>query len=199
MPYFPFLKILKQFNWLDIFVVILLFRICYIAMKNGLAIEIFKLLGTIFAVYIACHYYAAISDWIRQQIKDLVPARMPLDFLDYFCFTILVTARYLIFALLRSVFYSYIKFEAVPKLNKYGALLFSLARSVLFIGLIIFIMVITNISYLKSSVRDSYMGPRIFQIVPDVYRWTWEKVMSRFMTKETFNMTVEEVRETFLR
>jgi len=60
-------------------------------------------------------------------------------------------------------------------------------------------MVITNISYLKSSVRDSYMGPRIFQIVPDVYRWTWEKVMSRFMTKETFNMTVEEVRETFLR
>jgi uncharacterized membrane protein required for colicin V production len=40
------LDFLKQFNWIDIFVFCLSLRIAFIALKNGLAAEVFKILGT---------------------------------------------------------------------------------------------------------------------------------------------------------
>ena len=50
-------EIIKQFNWVDIFVIILSVRVLYIAVKNGLPVELFKLLGTIAAIYLSLHYY----------------------------------------------------------------------------------------------------------------------------------------------
>ena len=52
---------LKQINWVDIFAVILLIRVCYISIKTGFLTEIFKLLGTVCAILLACHYYVRVS------------------------------------------------------------------------------------------------------------------------------------------
>ena len=81
----PWLKVMKQFNWVDIFSLILIFRICYIASKRGMSVEFFKLLGTIFSIYLALHYYTLISDWIQELVRELVPQRVPLDFFDFLC------------------------------------------------------------------------------------------------------------------
>ena len=51
------IEFLKGLNWVDVFVVILLIRITYIAVKTGLSVEVFKSLGTVCAVYLALHYY----------------------------------------------------------------------------------------------------------------------------------------------
>jgi uncharacterized membrane protein required for colicin V production len=62
------LERLQQFNWVDVFVVILLLRIIYCAIKNGIFIEFFKLLGMLLSCYLFLHYYTKLSVFFKRRI-----------------------------------------------------------------------------------------------------------------------------------
>lgn len=188
------LDTIRQFNWVDIFVIIVLFRIGYIAIKGGLPVEFFKLLGTLAAIYLPLHYYTMVSDFIRQRVAIV---NMPLDFVDFLFFIFLAMLGYLIFLALRSVFTRFIKMEAVPHLNKWGGFILGVSRGFLCAGLIIFILVISTVGYLKTSVKDSYLGSRLFNLAPATYNWLWNNFASKFMSSEKFNKTILEVQENF--
>jgi len=186
------LDTIKQFNWVDILVVILLFRIGYIAIKNGLAVGFFKLLGALFAIYLSLHYYTGLSDFVRGRIGI---KKLPLEFLDFLFFVALASLGYLIFVLLRTVFCHFIKTEAAPKLNQWGGFILGAVRGFLCVGLITFMLAISSVSYLKNSVKDSYSGRYLFKFTTDTYSWLWNAVTSKFMTGEKFNKTILEVQE----
>lgn len=190
------LGIIRQFNWVDIFVLILLLRICYIAVKNGFPVEFFKLCGTVFAVYLALHYYTSLSDIIRQRMFG---PKMPLQFLDFLCFLFLSIAGYLIFVLLRQVFCRFIKMEAAPKLNKWGGLILGACRGVLLSSLVIFAFIISHVAYFKNSAYGSYSGRRLFKVAPAAYAKIWESFASKFMAREKFNEVVAEVEADFIK
>lgn len=191
------LDILKQLNWFDLVLLILLFRIGYIALRSGLPIELFKLLGTVLAIYLSLHYYTAGADFIRSRFA--ADKKMPLEFLDFLVFLGLAIAGYSILVLLRSVFYRFIKLEAVDRLNKWGGFLLGIVRGMLVSGLIIFMLVISSISYLRMSVKSSYLGPRFFQVAPNTYSWLWNNLTSKFMAQEKFNKTISEVQDSFVK
>ena len=184
------LNILKQFNWVEIFFAILLIRICYVAVKNGFPVELFKLLGTLSAAYLSLHYYIIFSDYIVGRIGEKF---IPLEYLTFFSFIALAILGYLIFMLLRKVFSRFIQMEAVPKLNKWGSLILSMMRGFLFVSLLIFILVIAPTGYFRNSVNNSYSGKRLFNIAPTTYTWLWNGIMSKFRTQEKFNETILEV------
>ena len=188
------LNIIKQFNWADILLIIVFYRICYIGVVNGLPSEIFKLLGIILANYVSFHYYTVFSDFISSHI-DL--RKVPLEFLDFLCFVIMILVAHVIFMVLRGLFARAIKLEAVPRLNKWGGLILSLVRGYLLAGLICYAMAISSIAFLKDSVKHSYIGVRMFTASPDTYTWLWKNVASKFMVREKFNETILEVQEKF--
>lgn len=186
------LDIIKQFNWVDIIVVIILFRICYIAVKSGLPVELFKILGTLLAIYLSLHYYTMLSDFFRNRIAV---KSLPLEFLDFLSFTVLAILGYLIFVSLRVLFHRLIKMEATPQFNKWGGLILGVGRGILLGGLIIFMLIISSVSYLKNSVKDSYSGKRLFKVAPATYSALWDNLMSKFATQEKFNSTILEVQK----
>lgn len=188
------LEIVKKFNWIDIFVIILLFRICYISIRSGVAVEFFKFLGTLVAVFVSLHYYTVFSDYLGSRF---VHKGMPLLFLDFLSFVILVIVSYFVFVSIRIVFHHLIKLEAVPNLNRAGGLVLGVARGFLLTGLITYMLVISSISYLKNSVEDSYLGGRFFKIAPATYSWLWDNIASKFMNAENLNSTILEVQEGF--
>lgn len=190
------LEVIKQFNWVDILLVILLIRICYISFKNGLSVELFKLLGTIAAIYLALHYYTALSDWVMMSLA-VVKEKMPIDFLDFLSCFFIAAVGYLIFVELRIFFYRFINIEAAPRLNHWGGLLLGIGRGVLLVGLIMYLLAISSITYLNRSVRNAYYGSRFFKVAPKMYSSMWNGFFSKFMTKEEFNKTVTEVKESF--
>jgi uncharacterized membrane protein required for colicin V production len=189
------LDIVKGFNWLDIVIIILLFRTIYVAMKIGLAAELFKLLGTILAIYLSLHYYTGLSDYL----KSLMPSLkiIPLGFLDFLFFVVLAVSGYIIFVFLRESFSRFIKMEAVPNLNKYGGMLLGVAGGFLFTGLLMFMLAISTVNYLEGSLKSSYLGNRFFKIAPATYTFLWDNLMSKFMPSEKFNQTVLEVKNKF--
>lgn len=187
------MDIIKQFNWIDIVVVILLMRMGYIALKNGLPSELFKFLGTVSSIYLSLHYY---SSW-SAILKERTLKNMPLEFLNFFSFLVLVFLGYLIFVILRKLVLKLITVEPVEKLNQWGGFVLGIIRAGLMISLLIFILVISNINYLKNSVEDSYLGKRIFNIAPTTYAVLWNNLASKFMTDEAFNKNIPDIVSSF--
>ena len=185
------LDILKKFNWIDFLVIIILFRTCSIAFKNGLVIEFFKTLGTVSAIYLSLHYYTRLSDFL---IKRFGLSSIPLMFFDFILFMFLVILTYLIFVGLREVFSKFIQMEAVPQLNQWGGFILGLTRGFFLVGLVVFALVISNTSYLEKSVSDSYLGKRLIEVAPTTYSALWNGFFSKFMTKESFNDAVLEAK-----
>lgn len=188
------LDTLKQFNWVDILLVIILFRISYNAMKTGVPLEFLKLLGTIVAIYLAMHYYTSLVDWVMQQ-AHIAKEEMPLDFFDFLSFIFLAIVGYLIIFSLRVILFHFIKKETRSNLNKWIGLIFGLTRGLILAGLVTFMLVISTGSYLKKSAVNSYFGRRMFNVAPDIYSWIWEKITSKFATGEEFNKTILEVQK----
>jgi len=184
------LNVLKQFNWVDIFFVIILIRTCYVAVKNGFPAELFRLLGIILAIYLSLHYYINFSDYI---IGYAGAKNLPPEYLTFISFVVLVILGYLIFTLLGKVFSRFIKMEAIPNLNRWGSLILGIARSFLLVSLLIFIFVIAPTGYFRNSVNNSYSGKRLFKIAPAAYTWLWNSIMSKFRTQEKFNDAILKV------
>lgn len=189
------LDTLKQFNWVDILCIIVLFRVAFISMKSGFSTEVFKLSGTILAAYISFHYYTLFSDAFTSRfgLKEI----MPIPFMDFLCFLILALLGYLVFVLLRITFYRFINVEAVNNLNRWGGLVLGVLRGVLLSSLIMFTLVISTLTYLKKSAADSYSRRYIFNIAPNTYTWIWNTITSKFMSQESYSKTVSEVQEDF--
>jgi len=187
------LNTLKQFNWVDVFFVIVCIRICYVALKSGFPAELFRFLGTISAIYLSLHYYVDFSDYILNNIGS---KNLPPQYLGFCSFIALAFLGYLIFALLGRFFSRLIRMEAVAGLNKWGSLILGVIRSFLFVSLVTFTFVITPTSYFKNSVTNSYSGKRLFEIAPATYTWMWDSIMSKFRAKEKFNSAILKVRES---
>ncbi len=186
------LDFLKQFNWIDILVVILLFRICYIALKVGLATELFKISGTILGIYLALHYYVAIDEWMMQRMG--AKART-FPFLSFCLLIIIPFLSYVFFVLVRGLFLRFMKMEAVPKVNKYGGFGLGIFRGILFISLIMYIFIASPFSYLKKSVVSSFSGKPILTVAPATYSWLWDSIISKFRAQEKFNNMVYDIQE----
>ena len=184
------MEALKQFNWVDIFSIILFLRICYVATKTGLPVEIFKLLGTLLATYAALHYFTAVSDLFGGKVNI---EKMSLEFRDFLAFLVLASAGYIFMVLVRMVFFQFIKIEAVSLLNKWGGFILGLGRGLLLTSIAVFGLTISTLPYLKTSVEKSYLGGRIFQVAPATYTSLWNNLGAKFLPKETFNKVVYEV------
>jgi uncharacterized membrane protein required for colicin V production len=190
------LNTLKQFNWLDIFLLVLIFRICYIALKGGFTVELFKFLGSVVAIYVSMHYYVSLSDFLVQYLP--IDKKTQLEFIYFIIFIILVFSAYMVFVLIRNAFNQLVKVEAVSTFNKWGGLILGAVRSILLSSLIVFSLAISNVSYLKDSVKHSYLGPRVFSFAPNTYFWIWNSVGSKFITFETQNDAVLKAQEEII-
>ncbi len=182
------------FNFLDYIILIVLFRICYIAAKMGFSVEIFKFLGALFSTYTALHYYTTFSDFIQ---KRFLPKAMPLEFLDFVVFLLLITVVYLCFVGLRSLLFRFIQLNAIPKINQMAGFILGIGRGFLVIGLLSFSLAISSVSYLNSSIKHSYLGSRALAISPQTYEWFWSNIFSKFSAHEKFNSTVREALDKF--
>ena len=184
------LNILEEFNWVDLFFVILLIRICYVASKYGFSVELFKFLGTLSGVYLSLHYYLIFSDYL---VKRIGLKNVSIEYLTFSSFVALAILGYLIFVLLRKVFSRFIHMEAVSGLEKWGSLILGIARSFLLISLIIFIFLIAPGGYFRNSVNNSCSSRRLFKIAPATYTCLWNNIMSKFRTQEKFNEAILKV------
>ncbi|MDI6758970.1 MAG: CvpA family protein [Candidatus Omnitrophota bacterium] len=191
------LEILHKLNWVDLVLIVIFLRAIWIGARTDLPIELFKFLGTVSATYLSLHYFTIFSDSLKHILSFVIKAA-PIELIDFISFVILVIIGYLIFAALRILFYRFLKMEAVPALSRWGGFILSIARGILLASLIVFMLVISSISYFKNSCARSYSGKTLFNVAPQAYNWLWNNIASKFLSDEKYNNAILEVQKDFM-
>src|SRR3989338_5766022 len=111
------LGIIKQVNWLDILILIILIRASYVAIKTGFPLELFKILGVTLATCLSLHYYSGVSAFISASLGF---KNIPTALLNLLSFILLAGAALLAAFVLRKLIFRFVKMEAVSGLNKWG-------------------------------------------------------------------------------
>jgi len=184
-------SILSQINWVDIAVISLFIRILYVAAKNGFIIELFKLIGVVVTIYISLHYYSALAGLL---IKRTGVQQYPVVFVEYFIFLLLVLGTYGFFILLRTLFFNFVKMEAIPALSKWGGFVLGFFRAFLASSLVVCVLALSTIPYFSGSAAKSYWGESLYNTAVSTYSFFWNGVMSKFMVHEKFNEDILEVK-----
>lgn len=159
--------ILKQINWVDIFVLILLVRGTYIGLRHGFITEIFKIFGIIVALFVSLHYYGNLSRFLATQalFSKLSPSLQ-----QGISFVALILLSLAIFELGHFVIRSLMRVEGSGVLEKTGGGVCGFIRGAVIAGLILFALNLLPVTYLKTSInRNSWSGPQLVKIGPAIY------------------------------
>lgn len=176
-----FTPLIKQLNWVDIFILILIIRITYIGIKRGLVTELFKILGTILSIFLSMHYYPKLGNFIHER------SPLPLGFADFISFLALVIMGHLFFLMLRTTFLLLVRIEPQNILNKWGGLILGILRGLLAVSLFISILCLSTIKYFEKSAKRSFSSNYLSKIAPKTYEFLFDNLFIKFSPKERLN------------
>jgi uncharacterized membrane protein required for colicin V production len=180
----------RQLNWVDILVLIVFLRLTYISMKQGLGVEFFKLSGSLFALYLALHYYFSFAAFLNGYTRNLAPE---ITFVELITFVILFAFGYLFFWSIRIATFRFMTAEVNSEFSKWGGFVCALFRSCLLTSLILFALVLPGNAYFKDSVRYSFSGNYFSKVAPATYTFIWESIVSKFNSGEKYNSAVQDI------
>ncbi|MGE5279413.1 MAG: CvpA family protein [Deltaproteobacteria bacterium] len=184
-------KHLTGINWVDLLILGTVLRMCYIGIRTGTGIELFKLLSLWFVTVIAFHVYTTpLSDYLNAKLPAL-----PLDAGDFFVFGVLVTVVTILFRIIRESFFLLVKIEAKNTLDKWMALALGCLRGFWVASIALYIMTISTIQYLEVSVKSSLFGSRVLRMAPAIYENSVTGLLNKILPYGEPNGEVERTLE----
>jgi uncharacterized membrane protein required for colicin V production len=170
-------KYLIGLNWMDFLIIGIIGRMCFIGIKTGAGIEIFKLLSLWFVTVVSFHIYTTpLSDYLNTKLPAL-----PLDAGDVFVFCCLVTVITLLFRVIRESFFLLVKIEANNVIDKWAGIMLGCLRGFWIASIGLFIMTISTSEYLEVSAKSSIIGHKLLSIAPHIYRGSAEGFINRII------------------
>lgn len=159
------MQILSKINWVDVFVVILMVRMSYVAFMDGLSHEIFPFFGTLIVFVLSLHYYARLGALISQNLGN-----MPAEISNCLGFIILVVVFGVIVKFLKLILDRIVKVQWHPVIEKFGGLFVGILKAYLITAMVLTIIAMVPLSYLKWSIKDrSLTGKYVLMAGPEIY------------------------------
>lgn len=173
-------------NWADFLAVVIIARMCYIGIKTGIGIELFKVIGLWLATVISFQIYTTpLSDALNERLPAL-----PLDAGDFFVFVCLVTIVILAVRIVRESFFLLVKIEAQSTVNRWTGLTVGFLRGLWICSLVFFALTISTIQYLEESTKASLLGHRLLVMAPHIYKGAYDGLISKFFPRSKINEEV---------
>ncbi len=159
------MDILARINWVDVLIIIIMFRMSYVAFQDGLSHEIFPLIASICTVTLGIRYYERLAAFLSRHAFN-----MPIDWASFLSFTTLVIGISIVFKLIRAVLDKIVKVAWHPAIEKFGGLVFGIIRASIVTSVILIILALLPMSYLTWSIKDrSLTGIYFLRIGPAIY------------------------------
>jgi uncharacterized membrane protein required for colicin V production len=158
-------QILSQINWVDVFVVILMFRMSYVAFMDGLSHEIFPLIGSIAVLVLSLHYYKTLGDTISAGMGGIPP-----EITNLLGFVIIVVISGFAVKFLKIVIDKIVKVQWHPVIEKFGGLFAGMVKAYVITAVILTMMALIPLSYIRWSVQDRSLTGKYFLMAgPQAY------------------------------
>ena len=158
-------EVFQRINWVDVLIVILLFRTSYIGARNGLSEEIFRIIGVLLGLFLSIKFYSPLGSRINSTIS------LPQEFIDGATFLILILLSMLSLKLISLGLTKIVKLAFADKIDKWGGFIVGLFRGAVLMSLLFMLFSIIQVDYLVKSVEErSLTGPYVEKIAPNVYQ-----------------------------
>jgi uncharacterized membrane protein required for colicin V production len=158
------MEILKQINWLDILVLIVILRTVYIGTKLGLTAELFNFFGVLVSLVCAVMWYSRMADFL------VINFKLPIWLSQFLCFIIIAQILRLIFKYSLALLLKVLNVQFIPQLERIGGGVIGLGRGVILSGIIILAIGLIPNSYLKESIEEkSFSGKFLVTAVENTY------------------------------
>ncbi len=180
---------MSALNWIDVLMIGIMIRMFYVGVKTSFFIELFKLLGVVFAIFITHHYYDDFGKLLHQRVH-FAPI-----FADTVSFALLWIVVVLIFKLVRDALLLLFKMHANPAIDQWGGFIVALSRGVLLCSLTFMLVYVSGVKYLVKYANRSLSGPYLRELSLDVYQGCFEGFVSKFFERENLNIRIFEVRD----
>lgn len=153
-------ELFNRVNWIDIFALILLFRISYISSRIGVGKQILPAALLLLILLISLYYYKPMAEMIGNTLS-IQPSI--LEFLCFFCIVVPSIVTYSIVQRLTVGFLSTPGIEG-GSIEKTGGAVLGIFRSLVMIGIIFIGLALFPVHFVRDSVRRSYSGPIIVNL-----------------------------------
>ncbi len=158
-------------NWVDLVILIVFFRSCYVGFGRGLLAEVLSLVGLVSATAIACNFHGFLAQWLSRWWPGDVAT---LDFLTFLLVFILLL---LLVRVVIVKFAEALKWERLHWMIQGVGMVLGGVRGLWWMGLILLVLLSLGIPYFKGSIQDrSILGPRFVKVAQQVL----EVVAQRF-------------------
>ncbi len=185
-------NILGSINWVDLLMLAIVIRMVYSGWQGGIVIGLFKLLATLFAVFITLHYFVEVGKFFvfRLHFSKILAETVA------FCLLWLVIT--LVFVIVRDGLVAIFKLRSGGDLDHWGGAVVALFRSLLVCSMTFVLVYVWKADYFVKLARNSLTAPSLEGMAPDLYQWTFEKVCEPFFAGEKLNRRVLKLRSTEL-
>ena len=153
-----------KLNWVDLLILILLFKVGYGGFTKGFSNEILPFFGIFACLMVSIHNFILAGRFI----SVITPFSEGISELLSFCIITLIIV--LIVKGLRVLLMQTVKLEVVSLVDRIGGLFFGIARATLLCSLIMAVLVLIPLRYLDISVKEgSLLGPKFLRMGPVLY------------------------------
>ncbi len=176
-----FENILTSFNWLDLLMIIVMAGTIFRGAVQGVVVELFKIIGTLFATIFALHFYTRLAEVMRNAVG------LPIRVGEILGFILIGVLSVLIFKLIREGWLLILKVDAKSGFSQWMGALAAIFHSFLICGLLFFMVFLIGNDTLSVFAEKSATGFYLRDLSPKVYEMTYQKVLKKFFPEEEIN------------
>ncbi len=179
-------EILTIVNIVDVVVFFIFIRSAYIGFTQGLIVELFKMMGILFATFFTLHYFIILTSYLG----GVLP--LPMDMIVVVAYIMIWVIMVALFAVVRQGWM--LGFPPIEKTFIYKILggVLGTIRAMFVSGLLFLVIFISSSAILVQSARSSFAGFYLKSISVDFYKSCYMNFIVRVFPKEPMNDKIFE-------
>jgi len=173
---------LKNLNWVDILMAVILARIVYIGIKTGFVIEFSKFWGVFFSIFVVMHFYTRLAVFLEPHTKGLEPTALRvLIFLGLWAMITFV------FKLVRDGLTVLFTVQPHPIFDKWVGACVAVIRGLFICSLTFFVLLLSqNVTALKLC-EKSWSKYVVSHLATNIYYSIYNGMVVKFFPLESLN------------
>ena len=181
-----FMEFIRRFNWVDLLILAFLVRIVYSSIQAGIVVELLKLLGALFTVFVCFHYYVHVGMFLHRITMAPAAWTPPVAFL------LLWILLFVLCWLIRKGLLMLFTIEAQSFINKWGAVLLGICRFFVVGSMVFFLFMTTGDKYLEKMSLEAFSQKVVLPVAPKIYNGVCDGFVIKLFPAEKINPDVGE-------
>ena len=158
------MEIIKNINWLDILVLVIVVRGIYMGVKRGLTAELFNFFGIIISLILAIQWYSQVADVL------IINFNLPIWLSKFLCFVIITQTIRIAFKYSLTLLLKILNIQFIPQLEKIGGGIIGIGRGIILAGILILSLRFIPNDYMRESIETkSFTGSFLIKVTERTY------------------------------